>query len=104
MSVNKVLSGEYINSCCNGKCGDGCNGGHPEKAWKYIKKNGLCTGGEYGSNEVGVTCNKVFNFCVNIKQKLIFFLNRENRHTNRTYRSLYLTNNLTSPFRIQKCV
>jgi len=52
MGVNKVLSGEYINSCCNGKCGDGCNGGHPEKAWKYIKKNGLCTGGEYGSNEV----------------------------------------------------
>jgi len=72
MSVNKVLSGEYINSCCNGKCGDGCNGGHPEKAWKYIKKNGLCTGGEYGSNEVSATCNKVFNFCVNIKLKLIF--------------------------------
>jgi len=73
MSVNNVLSGEYINSCCNGKCGDGCNGGHPEKAWKYIKKNGLCTGGEYGSNEVGVTCNKGFNFCVNIKLKLILF-------------------------------
>ncbi|KAE9539349.1 hypothetical protein AGLY_004601 [Aphis glycines] len=51
MDFNKVLSGEYINSCCNGKCGDGCNGGHPEKAWKYIKKNGLCTGGEYNSNE-----------------------------------------------------
>jgi len=57
MDFNKVLSGEYINSCCNGKCGDGCNGGHPEKAWKYIKKNGLCTGGEYNSNEVSVVCN-----------------------------------------------
>lgn len=50
-SINKVLSGEYINSCCKG---DGCNGGHPEKAWKFIKKNGLCTGGEYDSNEVGM--------------------------------------------------
>lgn len=53
-SINKVLSGEYINSCCTGKCGDGCNGGHPEKAWKYIKKKGLCTGGEYASNEVSL--------------------------------------------------
>ncbi|XP_025415918.1 cathepsin B-like cysteine proteinase 4 [Sipha flava] len=50
-TINKVLSGEYINSCCNGKCGDGCDGGYPEKAWKFIQKNGLCTGGEYGSNE-----------------------------------------------------
>lgn len=52
MNINKVLSGEYINSCCTGKCGNGCNGGHPEKAWKYIKNKGLCTGGEYASNEV----------------------------------------------------
>ncbi|VVC34016.1 Cysteine peptidase, cysteine active site,Peptidase C1A, papain C-terminal,Cysteine peptidase [Cinara cedri] len=47
-TINKVLSGEYINSCCKG---GGCNGGHPEKAWKFIKKNGICTGGEYDSNE-----------------------------------------------------
>lgn len=45
-TINKVLSGEYINSCCNG---EGCNGGHPEEAWKFIKTKGLCTGGEYGS-------------------------------------------------------
>lgn len=56
-TINKVLSGEYINSCCNGKCGDGCNGGHPEKAWKFIQKNGLCTGGIYGSNEVSFMYN-----------------------------------------------
>lgn len=51
MSVNKVLSGEYINSCCNGKSSDGCNGGHPEDAWRRIKKKGVCTGGDYNSSE-----------------------------------------------------
>lgn len=50
--INKVLSGQYINSCCKGKCGYGCNGGHPEEAWKYIKSKGLCTGGEYDSKVV----------------------------------------------------
>lgn len=30
----------------------GCNGGHPEKAWNFIRKKGLCTGGEYNSKEV----------------------------------------------------
>lgn len=58
--INEVLSGEYINSCCNGNCGNGCNGGHPEKAWKFIKRNGICTGGEYNSDEVSINHNTFF--------------------------------------------
>ncbi|XP_050535783.1 cathepsin B-like cysteine proteinase 4 [Daktulosphaira vitifoliae] len=50
-SIDNNLSGEYLLSCCTGSCGRGCNGGHPEKAWKFIINNGICTGGDYGSNE-----------------------------------------------------
>ncbi|CAI6364133.1 unnamed protein product [Macrosiphum euphorbiae] len=91
MNVNKVLSGEYINSCCNGKCGDGCNGGHPEKAWKYIKKNGLCTGGEYGSNEGCqpysiVPCPRNANSC-----------SKENEDTPQCYKDQCTNNNYETP-------
>ncbi|XP_050427778.1 cathepsin B-like cysteine proteinase 4 [Adelges cooleyi] len=50
-SVDLNLSGEFLMDCCNGKCGRGCDGGHPEKAWKFIKNNGICTGGDFGSGE-----------------------------------------------------
>lgn len=52
MTINKVLSGEYINTCCKVHDAMGCNGGHPEKAWNFIRKKGVCTGGEYNSKEV----------------------------------------------------
>lgn len=62
-AINKELSGEYINACCNGRCGDGCNGGHPEKAWKFVKSKGLCTGGDYGSKEVSIL-REIYCICL----------------------------------------
>ncbi|KAL1124224.1 hypothetical protein AAG570_001994 [Ranatra chinensis] len=48
VSIN--LSPEYLMTCCS-ECGEGCNGGYPNKAWDWFQSNGLVTGGGYLSNE-----------------------------------------------------
>lgn len=48
---NQLLSPEELTFCCH-KCGNGCNGGYPIKAWERFKKHGLVTGGDYKSGEV----------------------------------------------------
>ncbi|XP_015371589.1 PREDICTED: cathepsin B-like cysteine proteinase 4 isoform X2 [Diuraphis noxia] len=47
---NELLSAEELTFCCH-SCGFGCHGGDPIKAWKYFRKHGLVTGGNYESNE-----------------------------------------------------
>ncbi|XP_025206248.1 cathepsin B-like cysteine proteinase 3 [Melanaphis sacchari] len=47
---NELLSAEEITFCCH-KCGFGCNGGNPIRAWEYFSKHGLVTGGNYRSGE-----------------------------------------------------
>ncbi|ETN78861.1 papain family cysteine protease, partial [Necator americanus] len=46
------LSDTEILSCCGKFCGYGCRGGYAMRAWKYIMRNGICTGGHYGSKGV----------------------------------------------------
>lgn len=48
--VNKHLSTEDLLTCCR-TCGFGCNGGFPNMAWQYFKNTGICTGGNYNTNE-----------------------------------------------------
>nr|XP_018898901.1 PREDICTED: cathepsin B-like cysteine proteinase 4 [Bemisia tabaci] len=47
------ISSWDIASCCVGgeKCGAGCDGGRPDKAFEYYVKKGIPTGGEFGSNQ-----------------------------------------------------
>uniref|UniRef100_A0A2S2NMJ7 Cathepsin B n=1 Tax=Schizaphis graminum TaxID=13262 RepID=A0A2S2NMJ7_SCHGA len=49
-NFNQLLSAEELTFCCH-KCGNGCNGGYPIKAWERFKKHGLVTGGDYKSGE-----------------------------------------------------
>lgn len=48
--VQTHLSTEDMVSCCH-TCGFGCNGGFPQMAWEYFKRTGICTGGNYQSNQ-----------------------------------------------------
>ena len=43
-----LVSDEDVLTCC-ADCGDGCNGGYPSQAWSYWLRNGVVTGGLYGS-------------------------------------------------------
>ncbi|VDP21916.1 unnamed protein product [Soboliphyme baturini] len=45
--LQPYLSDEYINACCPGCFG--CRGGWPELAFRFWVKNGVPTGGPYGS-------------------------------------------------------
>jgi len=45
------ISAEDLVTCCGRECGDGCNGGDLEPAWRYWLHTGLVTGGNYNSNE-----------------------------------------------------
>ncbi|CAI5450753.1 unnamed protein product [Caenorhabditis angaria] len=47
-TVNTLLSAEDVLSCCSA-CGDGCDGGYPIEAWRYLVKTGFVTGGSYES-------------------------------------------------------
>jgi len=59
-SIKTEVSTEDLLSCCD-SCGNGCNGGDPEYAWKYWHENGLVSGGDYGSHN---TCRPyVFKPC-----------------------------------------
>lgn len=44
------ISADDILSCCGFFCGFGCNGGIPENAWRYWAREGIVSGGPYGSN------------------------------------------------------
>lgn len=44
------LSSDDLVSCCR-LCGFGCNGGFPGMAWRYWVKNGIVSGGAYGSKQ-----------------------------------------------------
>lgn len=47
--VSVELSSEDLLTCCH-TCGMGCNGGYPGAAWDYWTKQGLVSGGLYGSH------------------------------------------------------
>uniref|UniRef100_A0A2S2Q1R6 Cathepsin B n=1 Tax=Sipha flava TaxID=143950 RepID=A0A2S2Q1R6_9HEMI len=47
---NELLSAEELTFCCH-RCGFGCHGGYPIKAWEYFRRHGLVTGGDYQSDE-----------------------------------------------------
>ena len=49
-AANAHLSTEDMVSCCH-ICGMGCNGGYPQMAWEFFKHSGVCTGGNYGTQE-----------------------------------------------------
>jgi len=42
------LSSQNLLTCCY-SCGMGCNGGYPGSAWDYWVRNGIVSGGNYGS-------------------------------------------------------
>ncbi|XP_076812619.1 cathepsin B-like [Clavelina lepadiformis] len=44
------ISSEDLLTCCGFDCGDGCDGGYPEGAWKYWVDYGLVSGGLYGDD------------------------------------------------------
>ncbi|XP_067941372.1 cathepsin B-like [Watersipora subatra] len=44
------ISAENLLTCC-WTCGMGCNGGYPQSAWSWWKRDGLVTGGAYGTNK-----------------------------------------------------
>ncbi|RCN34758.1 papain family cysteine protease [Ancylostoma caninum] len=46
-TIKVVLSDTDILSCCKGECGAGCWGGWPLKAYKWVERNGVVTGGTY---------------------------------------------------------
>ncbi|KRY51146.1 Gut-specific cysteine proteinase [Trichinella britovi] len=45
-----LLSDAELLSCCTA-CGYGCNGGYPQRTFKYWVYSGMPTGGPYGSND-----------------------------------------------------
>lgn len=48
---NQLISAEELTFCCH-RCGFGCNGGYPIKAWEYFRRHGVVTGGNYNTTEV----------------------------------------------------
>ncbi|KAL4464660.1 hypothetical protein ABPG74_011221 [Tetrahymena malaccensis] len=54
IASNQVLqtsiSSEDLLECCGLQCGNGCKGGYPSAAWKYMKTRGVSTGGLYGDD------------------------------------------------------
>ncbi|RUS76630.1 hypothetical protein EGW08_015606 [Elysia chlorotica] len=47
---NVHISSEDVLSCCQ-SCGNGCFGGYPTAAWTYYKRDGIVTGGQYGTKQ-----------------------------------------------------
>jgi len=45
-----TISAADLTSCCY-TCGFGCYGGDPAAAWKYWAKNGIVSGGDYGTTD-----------------------------------------------------
>ncbi|XP_065210583.1 cathepsin B-like [Planococcus citri] len=55
--VNFNMSADQLLAC--DKKSDGCDGGYLDTAWQYIEKEGLVTGGDYGSNELAQVISKI---------------------------------------------
>ncbi|CAJ0596279.1 unnamed protein product [Cylicocyclus nassatus] len=49
---NVHLSDTDILACCGEPCGEGCEGGWPYKAWKFLQEYGVVTGGHYREKNV----------------------------------------------------
>ncbi|CAI4223587.1 unnamed protein product [Auanema sp. JU1783] len=47
--IKPKLAADDLLACCS-ECGEGCNGGYPNKAWDYWVETGLVSGGDYGDN------------------------------------------------------
>ncbi|KHJ99370.1 papain family cysteine protease [Oesophagostomum dentatum] len=60
-SLQTILSDSDILSCCGDYCGYGCEGGFGIRAWEYVVKNGVCSGGPY--RKKGVCKPYVFYPC-----------------------------------------
>ncbi|XP_077514649.1 cathepsin B-like [Amblyomma americanum] len=48
--VQVNISAEDLLTCCQ-SCGRGCHGGFPNAAWEFYEKNGIVTGGLYGTDD-----------------------------------------------------
>ncbi|EYC18380.1 hypothetical protein Y032_0028g1832 [Ancylostoma ceylanicum] len=59
--IKHLLSDTDILACCKSFCGQGCEGGWPIRAWEYIEKSGICTGGRY--RQKGVCKPYAFHPC-----------------------------------------
>ncbi|RCN47340.1 cathepsin B family protein [Ancylostoma caninum] len=46
-AINVVISDTDILSCCGEACGEGCEGGWPIEAYRWMKRDGVVTGGKY---------------------------------------------------------
>jgi len=51
-AVQTSFSGLDTLSCCTGSCGSGCDGGYPNRAWSWLVKTGVVSGGSY-TNRTG---------------------------------------------------
>ncbi|XP_025418162.1 cathepsin B-like cysteine proteinase 3 [Sipha flava] len=49
-SFDQLISAEQLTFCCH-RCGFGCHGGNPYRAWEYFKRNGVVTGGNYNTSD-----------------------------------------------------
>jgi cathepsin B len=59
-SDQTIYSAEDILSCCSGiRCGlsQGCNGGNPTAAWKWLTTTGVTSGGDFDTVQSGSSCN-----------------------------------------------
>nr|ALX38049.1 cathepsin B cysteine protease [Cryptocaryon irritans] len=56
------ISSRDLLSCCD-SCGDGCNGGYPEAAFKYWVESGIVTGDLYNSSQTAYCQNYPFIPC-----------------------------------------
>lgn len=48
--IHVRLSSEDVLGCCS-NCGSGCDGGFPGRAWEYWVREGIVSGGPYGSHQ-----------------------------------------------------
>lgn len=48
-----TISAADVLTCCY-SCGDGCDGGYPDEAWKYWIDSGIVSGGGYETNDVSL--------------------------------------------------
>lgn len=74
---NQLLSPEELTFCCH-LCGFGCHGGYPIQAWKFFKRHGLVTGGNYNTSEVNININIILLFIILFILILILIVHSKN--------------------------
>jgi cathepsin B len=64
------ISSTDVLSCCS-NCGEGCIGGYPHRAFEYMQRYGIVSGGNY-TNQIGCKPYVVsfFSFLTNSKRYL----------------------------------